>query len=374
MSNAVASDAPASCRSSVKAPSGQLSAAIGVARVVCIISIVYVHAWTGLGGRDLAATSGTPQGVLRWMLMELFGRGSVPLLGMISGYLVMSSARKGPWITFLARKARTILAPMVLWNALAILFVCGAAYIGVLEAPIPRTWWWTVNELLCLATPDNINVQIAFLRDLFVCMAMAPLLSRLPKPWLLACAAGALVWMVSGFSCLLLLRPSILCFFILGMLARGGTVAERVALLPLAVTAVPYILIAVVRITLAARGVDIGASHPWQLVALDVLMRFAAAVFFWSMAWRLAASRAAGSLLQIEAYAFLMFCGHLIMIWLGGPLIGKVTGPLGSPLYPVFLLLQPVLVLIATLLLGRFLMRRAPAVAAILSGNRLRAA
>ena len=56
------------------------SDAIRAARVVCIAGVVYVHAWTGLDGHALELARGTPQEVLRWVLMEVFGRSAVPLL------------------------------------------------------------------------------------------------------------------------------------------------------------------------------------------------------------------------------------------------------------------------------------------------------
>ena len=63
----------------------------------------------------------------------------------------------------------------------------------------------------------------------------------------------------------------------------------------------------------------------------------------------------------------------MIMIWLGGQTIGRFfTGPLGSPGYPLFLLTQPALVLVATVVLGRFLVEVAPNAAKLLSGGRLR--
>jgi hypothetical protein len=43
--------------------SGQLSRAIGISRVLCIMGIVYVHAWTGLYGPSLSALADTPQGL-----------------------------------------------------------------------------------------------------------------------------------------------------------------------------------------------------------------------------------------------------------------------------------------------------------------------
>lgn len=354
-------------------PAAQLSDSIAIARVMCLLGIVYVHAWTGLSGPQLVALNDTPQGMLRWGLMELLGRSAVPLLSIISGWLVMGSVSKRPWGVFVAGKARTILAPMVLWNGLAILIVSGAAYAGILAAPKPDTLWWTIDELFCLASPNDINVQMSFLRDLFVCMLAAPAIARLP-PWALLTAAGAaLAWAVSGVSFPLVLRPTIPFFFLVGMLARRHSAAERLGNAPIALTAIPYLVLGAAKIWFEAVGIHSGIDHPVLLRMLDLLMRFTTAMFFWAIAWRVATSQLAPAALRVEPYAFLMFCSHLIMIWIGGSAIGKLTGPLGSPLYPLFLLAQPALVLGASLLLGRALLAISPAAAFWLSGGRLKA-
>ena len=75
--------------------------------------------------------------------------------------------------------------------------------------------------------------------------------------------------------------------------------------------------------------------------------------------------------MEQEPYAFFLFCFHLILIWLGGPLVGRLTGPEGSPLWPLLFVLQPLLVLLPTILLVRALGRLAPRLAGILSGGRL---
>jgi hypothetical protein len=349
----------------------RVSAAIGVARVVCILGVVYAHAWTGLGGEDLAAAGGTPQGVLRWLLMELFGRSAVPLLGMISGWLAAGSVAKRSYVGFLASRAKTILAPMVLWNALAVLLVSGAAASGLINAPSPAGWRDWMDELFCLSGPSDINVQMPFLRDLFVCMAAAPLLARLPRGGLLAVAAIALAWSVSGVGFPLLLRPSILAFFAVGMLGRRARLEARVGALPLLALTVPFMALA----TAAALVESARTPLPtWSAGLLDLSLRFAAGGFFWGLAWRIARRAPAAWLLKAEPFAFLMFCAHVTMIWLVGPLIGRFTGPLGSPLYPLFLLVQPPLVLLASLGLGRALVSLAPAAARLLSGGRLPAA
>lgn len=349
----------------------QLSASIGIARVLCIVGIVYVHAWTGLVGADIIKLNDTAQGMMRWSLIELLGRSSVPLLSIISGWLVAASLGKRSWHIFLRGKARTILAPMVLWNALAILFVSGAAWLGFIQAPLPTTWRWTIDELLCLLTPNDINVQMSFLRDLFLCMAVAPLLVRLPS-WLLGVIAALTIgWVISGFSFVLLLRPSILLFFTAGILARRHELAVWMATRPIAMVGGVYMILAATLVWLETVGEQRGLTDPTLMVTVDLMMRCATALFFWSIAWRLADSRAAKVLLRFEPYAFLMFCSHLIMIWLGGPFIGQWTGTMGSPLYPVFLLTQPFLVLGATVLLGLGLKAVSPAAAELLSGGRL---
>lgn len=353
---------------------GRLSRAIAVARVICIMGIVYVHAWTGRNGHDLQLLDHTPQGMLRWALIELMGRSSVPLLSMISGWLVAPSLERRGWRRFLAGKLRTVLAPMVVWNALAIVFVSGAARAGWIYGPQPTTWWWTIDELFCLITPDDINVQLPFLRDLFVCLMAAVVLVRLPDRVLGVMAGLALVWSLAAVNLYVLQRPSILAFFILGMLARRHDLAAFMASRPLVLMASPYVVMAGLRIWLEAVGIDAGVNNPTLLAGVDLVMRLATALFFWAIAWRVADSRAAAALLRIEPFMFLMFCSHLIVIWLAGPLIGGVTGRMGSPAYPVYLLVQPLLWLAVAVVMGRVLLAIAPAAARMLSGGRLSAA
>lgn len=355
----------------IPAQPARRSDAISIARVICILGVVYVHAWTGLNGHDLQIARGTPQENLRWLLMEIFGRSAVPLLGLISGWLVAGSARTQDWAGHIVRKARTILLPMVLWNALAILLVSGAAWALGLSAPVPVSLGWMVEELFIVSRNPDINVQMPFLRDLFLCMVVAPLLVRLPG-WALAMAAvAAATAQLAGWGPPVLMRPAIFFFFVLGMIARRGGLADRVASLRWPLAAGPFLLLMVVQLhfslqTVGPSGIDVGL--------LDLAVRVAAAACFWRLSWALAGGPARGLLLRIEPFAFFLFCSHLILIWLGGPVLGALFGKLGSPLYPAYLLAQPLLVLIAVLLAGTMLSRAWPGMAKLLSGGRLRPA
>ncbi|MBV2148677.1 acyltransferase [Sphingobium sp. AS12] len=354
----------------IVADEARRSDAIAIARVICILGVVYVHAWTGQNGEALDALRGTAQDNLRWALMEIFGRSAVPLLGLISGWLVAGSQSARHWRGHVRRKARTIALPMILWNGLAILLVSGAAYFGSLSAPVPTSPWWVVEELLIVSRNPDINVQMPFLRDLFLCMVGAPLLVRAPGwiLWLVIMAAVAAH--VAGLGPPVLMRASILCFFTLGILARRGEWERRAIAAPLVAAVLPFALMISVQLYVM---VGLAELPPVPLRnAIDLAVRIAAALAFWRLAWALAGSGVRGLLLRIEPFAFFLFCAHLILIWLFGPLLGQMFGPLGSPLYPLYLVIQPLLVLGAVMLIATALRRIVPGAATMLSGGRIR--
>lgn len=355
----------------IAADGARRSDAISIARVACILGVVYVHAWTGRNGHDLELLRGSPQEGLRWVLMEVFGRSAVPLLGLISGWLVGGSARTRDWRDHVARKARTILLPMVAWNAIAIVLVSGFAWLGTLSAPLPRSGDWVIQELFILTRNPDINVQMPFLRDLFLCMVAAPLLVRLPTWALGLVALAAISSQIAGIGPPVLMRPSILFFFTTGIIVRRGGWESRAAALPFAVAVIPFI--ALMSAQLYAT-IDAGTVlAPVAQSALDMGVRMTAALAFWRLAWWLAGSAARGILLRVEPYVFFLFCAHLILIWLGGPVLGGVFGRLGAPLYPVYLIAQPFLTLIVVILIGNLLGKVAPGAARLLSGGRLSA-
>src|SRR3546814_3456019 len=77
------------------------------------------------------------QSVLYWTLIELFGSSSVPLLSIISGWLVMASVSKRDYAQFAGGKAKSLLLPMVAWNLITVGLVVFFAHFGDLRAPKP---------------------------------------------------------------------------------------------------------------------------------------------------------------------------------------------------------------------------------------------
>jgi len=350
------------------------SDAIRISRILGILGIVYVHAWTGRTWEELNALAGTPQIAFRWVLIDLFGRSAVPLLSIISGWLVTPSVHRRSYSGFVKDKAKTLLAPMLAWNVIAMTLVCGAAQMGWLKAPKAIGLSWTLNELFCLTAPNDVNVQISFLRDIFVVMLAAPLLVRLPSWALGLVATGVTVWCLGGWSLLVLLRPQILLFFILGVLARRYDWATAVGRWRWVAAVSPFCLIGPGVVALSIWGQPWSNAHPALASALDLSLRLSAAILLWRIATALAPHPAGRALNRLAPLAFLIFCAHMTMIWFGGPALGKVTGPLGAPAYPALLLVQPLLVLAATAVLREALMALSPGLTAFLSGGTARVA
>lgn len=348
-----------------------VSQAISLSRLICILGIVYVHGWTGLGGDMMAAQAGSPQDVLRWTFVELFGRSAVPLLSIISGWLVARSLTGRAPHQLLGGKIRTILVPMLLWNALAMLLVVGAGTLGLIQAPLPGHLGWFADNLLNLTRPGDINVQTGFLRDLFLCMLAAPLLVRMRDTGLFLIGLVALVWAIVGWPLYLLLRPSILLFFITGIFARRLDLAERYGTIAFWRACLPFALVAPVKVWMSVTGEGGAAFSPETIAAVDLAMRAAAAVLVWRSAMALARQPIAASLLGFERYAFFLFCSHLLFMWLIAPSIGALSGPMGSPAWPIFFLTQPLLALGFAMLLANGIQFLSPHTAALLSGGRL---
>ncbi len=345
--------------------------AIQIARVLCILGIVYVHAWTGLTAEQISALDHTGQGILRFVLIELVGRSAVPLLGAISGWLSGPSAAKRSYGAFVRVKARTVLAPMLLWNLIALPLVSGSAALFHLPAPVPASVREALDWIGCVAQPNPINVQISFLRDLFLCMCAAPLLTRLPDRWLWALWLLAAAWSISNLNLYVLLRPQILLFFLSGMLARRHLTAERIARWPLIGCLAPYLLLLPGKVIVSVQDDAWLKAHVVAANAIDMPLRFAAALAVWRIALALVPTQAGKRIMGAERYAFLLFCCHLVLIWLLGPPIGLVTGRMGAPGYVPFLLLQPLLALGGTVLVGQTLLLASRPAAKLLSGGRL---
>src|SRR3546814_15779665 len=106
---------------------------------------------------------------------------------------------------------------------------------------------------------DTLFPYTTLFRSVFVCMVAAPVFLRLQNRALWLALAGVAIWAVMGWELLILLRPQILLFFLLGILPRRLALDGRA-------TAVPTLPIALVFRSLAATKVALAQSDRRRVV------------------------------------------------------------------------------------------------------------
>ena len=145
------------------------------ARVISIFFMAYAHVSPGIVEADIAARGVRGVDFLFLFLGSLVAKSAVPLLSVLSGWLLFDTLNGRPFQGILRSKVRTLLVPMVLWNAVLLgligLFVLGTGE----EKWLPQSGLGLLNGLFSLTGPPA-NIHLAFLRDLFVCVLLSPVM------------------------------------------------------------------------------------------------------------------------------------------------------------------------------------------------------
>lgn len=310
-----------------------VSDAMRVARVLALFFMSYTHVRPGASVL-MADAFDSVQDVVESVLFDSLGRGAVPLLSIVSGVLAWHGVRRKSVADFIIDKARTLIVPMIFWNVVMLALIAAFSLATGAATLLPVGWLGHVNAVFAL-TDKPINTPLAFLRDIFVCGALAPLivraLDRAPAAGL-ALIAGV-VALLYGADSVLILRPQIFVFFALGLLlAHFGLTRHRVH--PLAALLLFGVSAAVVV------GVDSGLLPPSDF-STSIVNRFAVSVALWRLCLWLVERGAGGFFFRIEACIFLFFCTHwFVFFGLGFAMTRLQGGPSGVSIWAV--LAEPV--------------------------------
>lgn len=354
--------------------SDQMSQTIRVARVTCIFLMMYTHA------RPYPEFANFPHELHNIILHTLYaipslllGKASVPLLGAVSGWL-FALTFKGSWRSNALKKARTVLLPLFLWNALLLIILWSIPALEPRWARPVDALGWLGKFIPLVEYPTNSPLY--FLRDLFICMMAAPLLLR----WF--DAKGKIAMGIAfGASCLfamvaheyfVLTRPVILPTFVGGLiLARLATDVLSARFIKPSLLAVAAIWCALsLCVTIPLTGTRYIWS-PWLGSAPEVLNRFALAYLLWWGVAALARTGAGRTIAALEPYIFFVFCSHHIVQLFAWVLIGEfIQNGAYSPVYPFYFFVQPVLAVLVGIAGYRLLAVVAPRQLDLLVGGR----
>lgn len=272
-------------------------------------------------------------------------RATVPVLTVISGYLLFRTGLDQDWRKLARKKARTILLPFLVFNlGLLVVAYCAQRWVGVSTSyqliPFdPHVW---LNAAFGL-TSSPINYPLNFLRDLLAVMILAPFMGILLRksPWAgLLIVIGVFYFNLDG---VFILRDVMPIMFYLGGLAAlrqwNLQALDRFAWPCLAA------FVAICLIVVQLR------------VANTNYFRFVAPFLIWPAAALLTGTAIGRWLEKHSKYSFFIFVAHAPVLLVLSMAYQRVAGTVP---YPLYWFCAPVVIVIILTCIHRLLMRHVP--------------
>lgn len=313
-----------------------VSSLIKIARVLCILSLIYVHM------PPYEPYRGFSSGVVPtaiWLIRQVVGRSSVPLLSIVSGYLYVVLMRDRSFFHQIRKKAISLLIPLVLWN----LIVLAKDMAGGGGVPMASNGD-LLNSIFSLSEPPRVE-PLYFLRDMFVCSIVAsPLLWMLTRSYV-PTLLFLFVNCVMNLDGLIILNSGILLFFAIGMVfalmqLQYDGCRQSWFVLPVLFAGLAAIAMA----GLVVHAHHAGSTARYLANALELSGRFLGAFAFYQISLSILRSRSARFVQSIEPAIFFIFCSHSLCIGMLWAVIRYLGIDGDSAVYAALFLLSPLLV------------------------------
>ncbi len=336
-------------------PDATLVQRIEFLRITLIVGIVVLHippSWP---------LDALPPEAHRWPgVIKLFFdygplRAGVPVLSMISGYLLF--LRPYPsYATLVRRKIGTLLVPFLAWNGAVVLLhaLRGQNDLASLAGPATDLGAWLAALGSFLDAPPNYPTY--FLIDLFVLALLSPLLGTLLTRAPLPVLAVALLLLLSGHDLVPTVRQDVAAPFMVGSAAAIHRIDPRVLDRYAWPLAAAFLLVSIAFIASLA----LGGLWPLSLG----LVRAVGAPAVWAFSAVLAPTACGRWLARRSGVAFVLFCAH-------SPALRLLAGvwPAWLGYWPFYASAAPIVVG-AVLLVTAVLRRWARGVLAFMTGSR----
>ncbi len=344
-----------------------LSSRINLMRIILISGIVFVHVPHNPETSPFLGVYGFFDWI-RVFLGDALFRIGVPCLSAISGYLLFRRGMQAfDYLATVKSKTKTVLLPFILWNGALFLAVLLLQRFEVGLGYFPDLWNATTREIISHGAALEelpVNVPLYFLRDLFVCILLSPLLAFLVKRFALVTLAVLLIitaW--PDLTLFIVQKKSILFSFTLGIALALHKVDLK--------TLDPYAGRITVAVLLAAASLATGLyftgpEFTFELNLLRNLLAVFGAMGLWASSSLLIQSRTGRRLSETGSLSFWIFCAHyplLVIMWM-------VWNRGGPDFYPAFYV-GAVLLSFAILIVSNAQVRaRLPTLYGVLTGSR----
>ncbi len=319
-----------------------------------VIGIIVLHAPPF---EPLGEIPQTPLGYIKAFFSHAVFRATVPMLTVISGFLVFQSDLSGKFKKLIKKKFFSIFIPMIIWNTPFALLIFFSQKYFIIEHEFSETLYpvsflsWINAITGFLGNPANYPLN--FLRDLFAVFFFTPLFRLLLKfsSWAgLFIVLSIYYWNLDG---ILVLRNSMLVSFYLGGMASycgwNLKLLDRFSILFLFFLIIICMLIVLFKIE----------NIQW--------FRLVSPILIWP-ATSLIHGNPVGHLLYCySGNSFFTFLSHgplLFLLWVGFQKL-----PDAIP-YFIFYILAPIIIVYLSIILNQILQKKLPNFRLLLLGGR----
>lgn len=300
-----------------------ISDRIRTIRVLAILLVTVVHLQPALSEID-----GAPALVemTRFVVINIFGYAAVPILSIISGWLLVDTfAGKASYGVYVRGRFLTLYLPLVTWSCILALLLTLFHLAGLQTSLFRRLVEMPIHDALFALSDRPVNYPLYFLRDIFVLSLFAPVLLWLGRRAPFVLLGAALLMFIGNVGSPVLLRPLTLLFFAVGIVL-GTTRCDLLALdryrghillSSLAFWAGMLVYLLYVR----------EADDLYDRVKyLDLVNRTLVALVFWIIADPMLRWVGRDRIVQMERRIYLVFLSHVVVIAVVGGAFGVVFG------------------------------------------------
>jgi succinoglycan biosynthesis protein ExoH len=335
-----------------------ISRRIAIARYLAILAVVFIHVQpTDLAQLDRVLVDDSFFDRVRTFLTYGLFKYALPLLTAISAWLLFSANLDRNYTALVAKKTKTLLIPLLVWNIPVAIGIYFAQKTGVLGSfltqlyPFDADQW--LSAVLAVYRPP-VNSPLYFLRDLFVLALLAPAFGLMlrSRPFLGALIVIFVCW--SNIDGALVLQNRLMVSFYIG----GMAAVMKWDLRALDKYAIPLLAL-LLAMALAIAIIDTRGPD-W--------LRAISAFWVWPIFSLLEKSRISDLIVRASGKSFYIFVTHSVILFA----VWKIYQPFAaSSHYPIFWFASPFIVVAFCHLTLRPFEWLAPKFAALALGNRI---
>ena len=316
---------------------------IKVARVLCIFMMAYVHVhlFANEAFQNTAYFITT-----KTVLVELFGRSSVPLLSVISGFLMVGYFRRYSWRDAAYKRFIVLVIPLAVWNFMGINFATLTGQTVNLNL---------LNAILGL-TDNAFYIHLTFLRDIFIVSVISPIIIYFVRQLHLFFLLAIIVYTYYFDLAPIIIRDQILLYFTAGVYIGVYSIPQILKSKEFGyIISACIIFLFYAQISLPYYPEHLGFIR--SSLFDDLIRRPLCAILFWFVALKICQNQyfKISFTRYIEPSIYLMFLSHAFFIYIYGAIYSGFIELHNAPIYFMVWLVIPVACLISAILMHRAL-------------------